>query len=133
SRAPSRARPSSRSSSTIDRASAVTALRDCPDFAIRLALDCRALDGGHPPRSVDEEVDDDEAVFWQATVDMLLDKGATRAEAIDGANLILQGVRRRRQELTDPKTEVKTRESGTRLRPLPLSEETLAALSGRRR
>jgi hypothetical protein len=57
-------------------------------------------------------IDVDDIALWERTVDALLEGGATQAEAIDGANLIVQAERRKRAELP-----VKTmRSSGVRKR-----------------
>jgi hypothetical protein len=39
-----------------------------------------------------------EASLWQRTLETLIRRGASPAEAIDGANLILQAHRRKREE-----------------------------------
>ena len=41
----------------------------------------------------------DETALWQQTVEALRVRGATLAEAIDGANIVLQAYRRERDEL----------------------------------
>lgn len=43
-------------------------------------------------------VDGDDIALWERTVDALVAGGATLAEAIDGANLIVQAGRRNRAE-----------------------------------
>jgi hypothetical protein len=58
----------------------------------------------------DDEADDTETSLWRSTVEALLTKGSSPAEAIDGANLILDVYRRRRDDQGDP------RQSGTRAR-----------------
>jgi hypothetical protein len=56
--------------------------------------------------------DSDEIALWQRTLDALVAGGATSAEAIDGANLIVQAERRKRAE---PATKA-MRSSGVRKR-----------------
>ena len=46
-----------------------------------------------------EELPEDEEGVWRATVAALRSKGATLAEAIEGANLILAAYRRQRDGL----------------------------------
>lgn len=67
------------------------------------------------------EEDDEETVLWHRTVETLLAQGATPTEAFDGANLVLQAYRRKRQaEQAAPPVAVPPddgRGSGTRRRP----------------
>jgi hypothetical protein len=56
--------------------------------------------------------DVDDVALWERTVDALVASGATLAEAIDGANLIVQAERRKRAE---PATKA-MRSSGVRKR-----------------
>ena len=46
-----------------------------------------------------ELVDLEDIALWERTVDALVAGGATLAEAIDGANLIVQAERRKRAEV----------------------------------
>ncbi len=43
-------------------------------------------------------IDVDDIALWERTIDALVAGGATLAEAIDGANLIVQADRRKRAE-----------------------------------
>jgi hypothetical protein len=50
--------------------------------------------------------EDEETALWRRAMELLLERGATPQEAIDGANLILQAYRRQRdEERKEPKKE----------------------------
>jgi hypothetical protein len=66
----------------------------------------RAITGRH------DLLDVDDVALWERTVEALTARGATPAEAIDGANLIVQAARRKRAERA-PKS---MRSSGVRTR-----------------
>jgi hypothetical protein len=42
--------------------------------------------------------EDEETALWRRTMEVLLERGATVEEAIDGANLVVQAYRRQRDE-----------------------------------
>ena len=54
----------------------------------------------------DDDQEGNEITLWLRTIDALMNKGATRAEAIDGAHLLLKAIRRERER------ERESRESG---------------------
>lgn len=79
---------------------------------------------GGPVRSFgplpdEPEKDVDEATLWQNAVDALRAKGASLAEAMDGANLVLQAYRRQREELA---ARITGRRSGQRRRRIRTGE-----------
>ncbi len=47
----------------------------------------------------DEDPNEDEVALWQRVVGALLVRGSSRAEAVEGANLILEAFRRQRRDL----------------------------------
>jgi hypothetical protein len=69
----------------------------------------------------DEDVNDDEIALWQRIVGELLARGSSRAEAIEGANLILAAYRRRRDDLARRGEEdsLEVQRSGLRRRVTP--------------
>jgi hypothetical protein len=56
---------------------------------------------------------DEEEALWRRVADTLLTRGASPAEAIDGANLVL-GAYRRQRDATPLRAEVPIEESGMR-------------------
>jgi hypothetical protein len=68
----------------------------------------------------DEDVNDDEIALWQRVVGELLARGSSRAEAIEGANLILTAYRRRRDDLARRgEDSLEVQRSGLRRRVTP--------------
>lgn len=53
----------------------------------------------------DEDLETEEAALWRRTVEILLARGNSPSEAIDGANLVLQSYRRQRQVETQGRPE----------------------------
>lgn len=49
----------------------------------------------------DDALPEDEVAMWRDAARALLEKGATQAEAIDGANLVLRAYRRQRHRSSD--------------------------------
>jgi hypothetical protein len=47
--------------------------------------------------AVDDDLEGEDAALWRRTVETLLERGASPAEAIEGANLVLQSYLRHRQ------------------------------------
>jgi len=62
-----------------------------------------------------EEYEEDEgALLWKRTVETLIKQGASPAEAVDGANLVLQAYRRDRTAAEAPASDDGGRASGVR-------------------